>query len=192
MEAFLLALLFSAANGREALRFESVHEQEGDRSCGLAAVASLSDLYWRRPCGEAALRTALASEEGMEERATDLAELSRLLEFLGFAVRAVRLDVNGAAEAVRRGYAPMILHLKDDGGHFALLLGMERGIAVLADPARGVFTLRTEELDASFSGAALAAVLPGRVMDRDALDYASARAVLARSLLEDLLRGALP
>jgi len=40
VEALLLAWMIRAAVSREALRFEAVHEQEGDLSCGLAAAAS--------------------------------------------------------------------------------------------------------------------------------------------------------
>lgn len=186
MEALLLAWMIRAAAGRETLRFEAVHEQEGDRSCGLAAAASLADLYWGLPCREADLRAALAPGEGREERATDLGELAALLARLGFEVRAVRLDPDSAAEALRRGYKPLLVHLRDDGGHFALLLSMDRGTAVLADPARGLFTLAEREFRSSFTGGALAAVLPGGRLDRERLELRSAGAQGIRSFLSAL------
>ncbi len=186
MEALFLAWMIRAAAGREALRFEAVHEQEGDLSCGLAAAASLADLYWGLPCREAVLRAALAPEDGRVERATDLGELAALLSALGFAVRTVRLDADSAAEALRRGYAPLLAHLRDDGGHFALLLTLDRDAVVLADPARGLFTLSPGEFAASFSGGALAAVLPGGWMDRERLEGRAARALGARRFLAGL------
>jgi len=192
VEALLLAWMIQAAAGREALRFEAVHEQEGDLSCGLAAVASLADLYWGFPCREAELRAALAPEEGREERATDLAELALLLEGLGFAVRAVRLDPDSAVEVLRRGYAPLLLHLRDDGGHFALLLAIEGGAAALADPARGLFTLGAEEFGEAFTGGALACALPGGRRDFGRLSSAAGRALGSRRFLEDLIRRAFP
>ncbi len=190
MEALFLAWMIRAAVGREALRFEAVHEQEGDLSCGLAAAASLADLYWGLPCREADLRSALAPEDGRVERATDLGELAALLSARGFAVRAVRLDAVSAAEALRRGYVPLLVHLRDDGGHFALLLALERDVAVLADPARGLFTLDAGEFAASFSGGALAVVFPGVRVDRDRLDARTAGALGARRFLAGLAAGA--
>ncbi len=192
MEAFLLAWMIGTAAGGESLRFEAVHEQEGDLSCGLAAAASLSDLYWGLPCREADLRAALAPDLGREERATDLAELAALMEGLGFSVRAVRLDADSAAEALRRGYAPLLLHLREDGGHFALLLAMDGGTAALADPARGLFTMGAEEFGEAFTGGALACVFPGGRPDLGRLSAAAGRALGIRSFLEGLLRGALP
>lgn len=186
MEALFLAWMLRAAVGREALRFEAVHEQEGDLSCGLAAAASLADLYWGLPCREADLRAALAPESGRVERATDLGELADLLSALGFAVRAVRLDADSASEALRRGYAPLLTHLRDEGGHFALLLALDRDAAVLADPARGLFTLSAREFAAAFSGGALAAVLSGGRVDRERLDSRTAGALEARRFLSGL------
>ncbi len=192
MEAFLLAWMISASPGREALRFEAVHEQGGDLSCGLAAVASLADLYWGLPCREADLREALAPPEGAEEKAADLAELSRLLAARGFAVRALRLDPVSASAVLDRGFAPLLVHLRDDGGHFALLLALDRGTAVTADPARGLGTFGAEEFRESFSGGALAAVLPGARVDREELAARVGRALASRRLLETLAEESLP
>lgn len=186
MEALLLAWMISACPGREALRFEAVHEQEGDLSCGLAAVASLADLYWGLPCREADLREALAPAEGAEEKAADLAELSGLLAALGFSVRALRLNSASAAEVLDRGFAPLLVHLRDDGGHFVLLLALDRGTAVTADPARGLGTLGAEEFRRSFTGGALAAVIPGARVDVDRLSVEAGRALAARRFLEVL------
>lgn len=191
MEALLVACMIQAALGREALRFEAVHEQEGDLSCGLAAAASLADLYWGLPCREADFRTALAPGEGWEERATDLEELSGLLSWKGFAVRAVRLDLDSAEEALLRGYAPLLVHLRDDGGHFALLLSLNKGIAVLADPARGLYTLSASEFGASFTGGTLAAIFPGARLDRERLERASTGALETRRFLSALAAGAI-
>ncbi|HSV55964.1 MAG TPA: cysteine peptidase family C39 domain-containing protein [Magnetospirillaceae bacterium] len=188
MKAFLLALALSCARGKEALRFEQVHEQAADFSCGLAAAASLADLYWGVPCSEADLRDALAPEGDLEERATDLAELGRLLEGLGFSVRAVRMEVEGLRQAVRRGYAPLLLHLRDDGGHFVLLLGFRGETAVLGDPGRGVTALRSEDLKSRFTGGVLAVVSPSATLDRDRLDAAVRSAASGFQFLEALSR----
>ena len=190
MEALFLAWMLRAAVSREALRFEAVHEQEGDLSFGLAAAASLADLYRGLPCGEADLRAALAPASGRVERATDLGELAALLEGLGLSVRAVRLDSASAVEALRRGYAPLLVHLRDDGGHFALLLALSRDAAVLADPARGLTTLSAREFADSFTGGALAAVLPGARVDGTARESRTARALEARRFLAVLAEGA--
>lgn len=191
MEALFLVWMIRAVVSREALRFEAVHEQEGDLSCGLAAAASLADLYRGLSCREADLRAALSPEEGRVEGATDLGELAALLSGLGMSVRAVRLDSASAEEALRRGYAPLLVHLRDDGGHFALLLALDRDDAVLADPARGLRTLSAREFGDSFTGGALAAILPGAGIDGKALESRAARALGARRFLAALAAGAL-
>ena len=148
----MIGVDLAGVHSRESLRFEAVHEQAFDSSCGYASVASLLDLYWNQKTSELDL---LAGEPGRAgNRALSLAQARRLLERSGFEARGYRMDFQQLA-GVTGLYAPVLVHFDRPQNHFALLLGVAGDRVVTADPARGVEVLSRKQFQARWSGVAL-------------------------------------
>ena len=176
---------------KEDLRFRFVMEQGLDASCGMATVASALSLYWQVPVLEAELLAELFSpagggKEGAEGRVS-LASMAKAFESRGVLAKAFRLDWDGLAAILVRGYTPVVVHYDRPDPHFALLLGISDGTAVLADPARGLETLGRAGFEKRNSGVALVLASRSRQKDQHRLEAALRVASGRRAALEQAL-----
>jgi ATP-binding cassette subfamily B protein RaxB len=86
---------------------------------------------------------------GVSLKGATLKDLMRMADALGFATRALRLEL----EALKGLQAPAILHWNMN--HFVVFAGMKRGRAVILDPASGERRMALDEVSRHFTGVAL-------------------------------------
>lgn len=173
---------------KEDLRFHFVMEQGLDASCGMASVATALSLYWQVPVLEVELLAELFSQGGGGESEAEgrvsLASMAKAFESRGVLAKAYRLDWEGLAAILVRRYGPVVVHYDWPEPHFALVLGISEGIAVLADPARGLETLGRAGFEKRYSGVALVLASSSRQKDQRRLAAALQAATARRALLE--------
>ena len=159
-----------------------------DASCGLATVASALSLYWHVPVSESELLVELFPPlSGLDEKHDGTLSLASMaVAFQGRAVsaKAFRLDWTGLEETLLLGYAPLVVHYDRPEPHFALLLSISDGIAVLADPARGLETLSKTGFERRYSGVAMALASPSMHTDVELLAAGTHTATSRRLLCE--------
>ncbi len=86
---------------------------------------------------------------GVSLKGATLKDLMRMADALGFATRALRLEL----AALKDLQAPAILHWNMN--HFVVYAGMKRGRAVILDPASGERRMALDEVSKHFTGVAL-------------------------------------
>jgi hypothetical protein len=183
-----LVLAITAVLPKEELRFSHVMEQQLDRSCGLAALATVLSVYWGQPVSEAALIVqlidmAMPQSDGFDGTIS-LATMASLASRYGLVSRAFRLDWHGLVDVIGKGYAPVLVHYDRPDGHFALLLGFTGTAAVVADPARGLEVLERRTFESRYSGITMVLMAPDRKADHDMIAAATAFAASRRMLLD--------
>ena len=112
--------------------------------CGLACLAMVASAL--------GLKTdlpTLRQRFSLSIKGATLADLVRMADALRLSARAVRAEL----EELPRLKLPCILHW--DMNHFVVLVALQRGVAVVHDPARGVCHVPQEELSRRFTGVAL-------------------------------------
>ncbi len=172
MSGFALALVLAALTPKEQLRFAFSIEQGADKSCGLAAAATLARVYWGDgTADEAALAVALPP--AVAEGEISLADVAAALRARGFVARGYRMDAS-ALHAALPERAPILVHLSWPQGHFSLVLAAEGRCFALADPIEGLCALDEHEFKRRFSGAALLVEKPEALRARNAIETAAA------------------
>jgi ATP-binding cassette subfamily B protein RaxB len=112
--------------------------------CALACLAMLAEAS-----GSAVSMRELRKRFALSQRGTSLKRLSAMAEDLGFANRAVRLDLDG----LHLLKMPCILHW--DLKHFVILEAVSRRWVTIVDPAVGRIRLAHAEVSRRFSGVAI-------------------------------------
>lgn len=134
--------------GTGGARLKPILQSEASE-CGLACLAMVADAHGMSVgLGELRRRFPLSL------KGARLADLIRIAQRLGFHTRAMRLELDDLAALPM----PSILHW--DLNHFVVLVRMEKGRAIIHDPAFGERRLSREELSTHFTGIALELV-PG-------------------------------
>jgi len=157
--ALASALQLTTPLSYESLAFSVVPRQSGAHSCGFAVIAGLAKLAGAAPDDAAAIEKALIESQGKlgtgsVQQALSMGDMIAILSGLGIPSIPVRLEMDSLSAALR-GFSPLVLHLDKPTPHFVLGLGAERGLAVVADPARGLVAMRDRELASRASGYAL-------------------------------------
>ena len=112
--------------------------------CGLICISMISAFYGKFLDTHQMRQTKPLSNRGMT-----LKDLAHLASELGFATRAVSLDIND----VRQLQTPCVLHWKMD--HFVVLRKSTARGFIIHDPAVGERTVNHKEFDRHFTGVAL-------------------------------------
>ena len=123
-----LSILLGTVRPAEDIRFTHVFPQLHDYSCGAASISSLASIYW----GFGVMESDLSARAPTGP--VSMFDLLRLLEYLGFTAGGFELSYEELRRASLR-YGPLIVHLADRGGHFALFLGGTVDFAFLAGEA---------------------------------------------------------
>ena len=137
------------------LRDQNVVKQRLDYSCGAAALATLLRYYFNDPTSEARILRIILSTLTEEERrlketrGLSLLDLKRAAEELGYRAAGFQLR----ADDLPRLAAPVIVFVEPlDYKHFAVLRGVFKGRAYLADPARGNVRMTVDRFLREWSG----------------------------------------
>ncbi len=180
----ILLLIISETADRESLRFANCAEQGYDTSCGLTTLAFFMDKFWGMPADETALaREFFTDKLASGDLTVSFADMAKILESRGFVWKAFRMNFEQFTAASAR-YAPCIVHYDKPEGHFALVLAIEDGFVIVADPAEGSVALGRRYFESRWSGAVLAAILPSGALDQNYLIEA-VKAVGGRKKLLD-------
>jgi ABC-type bacteriocin/lantibiotic exporter with double-glycine peptidase domain len=154
---YLLSNTVLLMASKESLRFQYTMEQGFDTSCGMSVVATALDRYGGVPTNEVELIEHTLGDKLEDGVYTvSLADMAKAFDSRGVATRAFKLDWDGLASLIDKGYAPLVVHYDEPEKHFALLLGFKDGRAVTVDPARGLESLSREVFEARYSGTAMA------------------------------------
>ena len=154
MHAFVLSALLSLIIPMENRRFDWVHEQQYDFSCGAAALSSLADIYWNLDVDEKALLELLPELEDPRSFTT-LLDLAQIAGTLGFSVGAFSIGIDSLTDALDR-YGPALAHLNSDEGHFVLVIAITDRCIVVGDPSVGCVGWTPERFVREWSGVILA------------------------------------
>jgi predicted double-glycine peptidase len=160
MGRFMFALLAAALVSEEELRFVPVYKQGYDTSCGISATATLLNVYWGVPVEEADMYQDMILDRFSPKDANYTISMLAIMEYLqkhAVASRAYRMDWDTLADTIQKGYAPVVVHYQEPRPHFALLLGMEKSYALVADPAFGIQWVNSVRFNRNYSGNALLA-----------------------------------
>lgn len=112
--------------------------------CGLACLAMVAAAH-----GHDIDLPTLRARFQLSLKGATLADLVRMAEALQLSPRAVRAEMEHLEDLP----VPCVLHW--DLNHFVVLAGVQRGVATVHDPARGVRRLKLEELSRHFTGVVL-------------------------------------
>ena len=125
-------------------RFTCV-KQNDQSDCGPACLAAVS-LHYKLPVRLEQMRTLA----GTDRVGTNLMGMVQAAERLGFRAKAVK----GPFELLPKAPLPAIAHIRTKAGlgHFVVLHRVKKKSVVVADPARGVVTLSTEEFQGMWTG----------------------------------------
>lgn len=141
-----------------SLRWQGVVRQSYDYSCGTGSIANLLLLVGQTAPDErnlieryAALRSRAEIEAAMRT-GFSLQDLKLMLGLLGIPSVGVRFEAGTLPDDPH----PMIVYLVVKGyQHFAVFAGIEQGLVVLHDPARGRIRLTIPRFLAEWDGSAL-------------------------------------
>ncbi len=185
-----LFLLFSMVTPKESIRFEYVHEQEFDTSCGFSSVASLLDIYWGISTDEFKIiddyvlhEVRKINEGKRKDYVTSLFDLSMIISSYGIANKAFRMNYEQLERIIDR-YSPVLVHYAKPETHFALVLSASDEMVVVADPARGVEWLSRKEFKHRWSGVVLLTASKHLKVNRKLTSLAISREVRKKELLE--------
>lgn len=146
------------------MRWEGVHRQETDESCGPASVVTLLETYFEVDVDEPEVFTlATAYLDDLEREVaralragTSLRGLQDAMNHLGFRSVGVRIAYDDLLRYFDEVGMPMIAHFDLPEKHFVVIAGkLESGSILVADPSRGRYVLSRAEALARFSGHAL-------------------------------------
>jgi predicted double-glycine peptidase len=141
-----------------SLRWHGVIRHTFDYSCGTGSITNLLLLVGQNAPDERKLierYTALRSPAEVEaamRSGFSLQDLKLMLDMLGYPSAGVRFEAGTMPEDPH----PMIVYLVVKGyKHFAVFVGIEQGLVVLHDPARGRIRLTLPRFLAEWDGSAL-------------------------------------
>jgi len=112
--------------------------------CGLACLAMVASAH-----GFDTDLPSLRQRFSLSIKGVTLVDLVRMAEAMHLAPRALRAELDEIDQLQR----PCILHW--DLNHFVVLVGFQRGMVVIHDPARGTRRMKREEFSRHFTGVAL-------------------------------------
>ncbi len=182
-----LFLMFSIVTSKESVRFQYVHEQEFDTSCGFSAVASLLDIYW----GIATSEIKIVHDYVLpkintlknKEYTASLLDLSRIISAYGIANKGFRMNYKQLEKVMDR-YSPVLVHYEKLEVHFALVLWASDEIVVVVDPARGAEWLTRVEFESRWDGVVLLTASETLRSNREVIRQVVSREMRKKMLLE--------
>lgn len=146
----------------ESLRWEGIHRQETSRSCGPAALVTLLRYYLGvSVTEEEAARRSLGLGEGDVSpdalmAPTTMRGLRDALATWGFAAYGLTASLAQVQAYVDETGLPLIARIVHPEPHFTLVVGVERGHVLLADPALGWRAVPEGDFLAMWDGVVLA------------------------------------
>jgi len=178
-------LILSVALSKEALRFQYTYEQGFDTSCGIAVAATLLNTYWGLNVSERELIEKFISLKiEKKDYSVTLADIAAIVKSYNLASKAYAMNIAQLRDAVKKGFAPIIVHYKKPVKHFVLLLGFDNEWIIVADPARGLEAIAEATFMERYSGNVLLVASNSRKVQLEKLGSAISTASTRADLLE--------
>ena len=121
-------------------------EQQSSSDCGIACLVMIT-LYWRKRLSVNFVRSL--GEVGRS--GASLSVLAKIAEKLGYVAKPVRASLSALMNTVQNN--PWIAHWQGD--HYVVVYRVQRKRVLIADPARGKYSLSMEEFLEGWTGYAL-------------------------------------
>ncbi len=137
----------------EAMKFQHVHEQGADLSCGLSVASSILNLYFNYEVDEDVLVDEFRDIINDDQRVS-LADLQHVMTSYGYDSRVFKLNFENLLKAVNI-YTPVVVHYDRPQPHFVIVFGSYENNLIIGDPAQGVYVLSSKGFLAQWSGVAL-------------------------------------
>ena len=152
IESLVLHAYLMVTTPKDTMKYQYVHRQQYDTSCGLSSTSSVLDLYWGVPITEEKLVDRFL--DGSNPKPVSIKDISQLLSEHGIESQAFRMDY-GELMAAARDFVPSIVHYSYPTPHFVVLLSASSDGVIVADPARGTQFLSRGAFEQRWSGVAL-------------------------------------
>ena len=194
----LEVVLFHLITNAQILKYESVHRQRFDSSCGFAAVSSLLSYYYGFPvteplvisnyftlqAGTSDVKVFLSNAiTGTNIYALSLADISDILTEYGVQNKAYKMSFDELRKIIEK-YAPVLVHYDRPQTHFLLLTSVDSDEWVTAlDPARGLEWISREEFISRWSGVVLLTICPNKPPNRQTIENSTRKSHFQRRLL---------
>ena len=123
-----------------------------DFSCGSAAVATLLSHHYGVPTDELEVFKEMwenGRRDKIREQGFSLLDMKKYLEVRGFRADGFRISASRLEEI---GVAGIVLLDKLESPHFVVVVGAREGEILVSDPARGIWNLSAEKLEAIWNG----------------------------------------
>ncbi len=136
----------------QELRYLETVRQRFDFSCGSAAVATLLSHHYSRQTKEAEVFLSMwktGDQDKIRRQGFSMLDMKSYLDGLGFQADGFRIPAKRIGEV---GVAGVVLLSKLDQPHFVVVSGEKNGELLLSDPARGVWSLHSSELEELWNG----------------------------------------
>lgn len=129
--------------------------QQFDFSCGSAAIATLLSHQYGLPVTEHEVLTEMyahGDQEKIQKEGFSMLDMKRFLETRGFAADGFQQTLDKLAEA----RLPAIVLINEEGyHHFVVVKGVQPGLVLVGDPARGARVLSREHFERVWVGGLL-------------------------------------
>jgi len=178
-------VLLSIALSKEALRFQYTYEQGFDTSCGIAVTVTLLNTYWGFNVSERELIEKFISPKlETKDYSVSIKDIAEILRSYNLATKAFAMNLDQVKDAVKKGFAPIIVHYEKPVKHFVLLLGFDKEWIIIADPARGLEAISVETFLERYSGNVLLVASSTKKVQLEKLASAISTATNRADLLE--------
>ncbi|WP_186708984.1 ABC transporter transmembrane domain-containing protein [Euhalothece natronophila] len=137
---------FPQPKRRGHLRRYPFVEQQSSSDCGIACLVMISRYWQKRLSINFVRRLGNVGRSG-----TSLSTLAKIAETLGYIAKPVRASLNALQTATEK--SPWIAHWQGD--HYIVVYRIRGQKVLIADPARGKYTLSRQEFLARWTGYAL-------------------------------------
>lgn len=178
-------LIISVALSKEAMRFQYTYEQGFDTSCGIAVTATLLNTYWGLNVSEKELiEKFITPKIEKKDYSVTMADIAGIVKFYNLASKAYAMNLTQLRDAIKKGFAPIIIHYEKPVKHFVLLLGFDNDWIIIADPARGLEAISEATFMERYSGNVLLVASNSKKVQLEKLGNAINTASTRADLLE--------
>lgn len=139
-------------------RYAGVVRQQGEETCGYAAVATVLGALGWDATEEAVMERAGAQKSGP----ASLAGVRRAFESYGLRAHALSSTPDQLATYLTRHGYPAVVLLAGASPHFSVVARVVEGSWVLVDPARGHVVMPARAFSAAWTGATVLVEPAGR------------------------------
>lgn len=136
----------------QELKYIETVRQGFDFSCGSAAVATLLSHHYGVPTDELEVFKEMweqGDRQKIRAEGFSLLDMKRYLGKRGFRADGFRIAASRLEEV---GVAGIVLLDKLESPHFVVVVGARDGEVLVSDPARGIWNLPIEQLEATWNG----------------------------------------